>query len=197
LSKGVQLCNTIASILDPLSGILEDMDCKAKNPIMVAANGEFSTFKSGIQGIIDQQSPAITNAFDFIAKKVVPTAKIASDVEDINNFVSTQASSFNDATSGLSSSFDTLKSAMTPTKTFDYQRKVSFKANPPISISPDGKATGGGQAVTKQVNQKVGNFFVDAEFKQTVTQLVTDMNDAAVKAGLADPTGGTNVCLSK
>jgi len=192
LSKGVQICNTIASILDPLSGILEDMDCKAKNPIMSAAGVEFSTFKSGMQSIINQQSPAITDAFDFIATKVVPTAQIASDVEDINHFVSTQASSFNDATSGLSSSFDTLKSAMMPTKTFDYQRSVSFKTNPPISIGPDGKATGGGQAVTKQVNQKVGNFFVNAEFKQTAIQLIADMNNAATKAGLADNTGGSN-----
>jgi hypothetical protein len=192
LAKGVQLCNTVASILDPLSGILADMDCKAKNSITSGAQVEFTMFKKEMQSIIDQQNPAITSAFEFITGKVVPSAVMTSDIEDINNFIGTHSKSFNDATAELSASFDLLKDVMAPTKTFDYQCSVSYKVNPPISIGPDGKATGGGQTVNKQVNQKIDNFFIDIEFKQAVLQLIADMNDAAVEAGLTAATGGFN-----
>jgi hypothetical protein len=181
LSKGVQLCNTLASILDPLSGIIEDFDCQSKNPVMVAVGVKLTTFKSEVKSLVNQQHAEITKAFDFIISEVVPSAKISSDIDAINTFVSLQGGVLDDAASGLSSSFDYLKSSMAPTKTFDYQRSVSYMVNPPISIDVDGEATGGGREVTRHVNQKVSNFFVDADFKQTVIQLVTDMNNAAMK----------------
>lgn len=171
LSKGVQICNTIASILDPLSCILKNMEFTAKNSVVSSAVLEISTFKNAMREIINQQSSAITHAFGFIENKLVPIHKIVSTTQDIKNYINTQASSFNNAISGLSSSFETIKSEMKPTKTFDCEKTLSLI---------DGKTL------------KIANFFVDADFKKSVTQLINEMNNVAIKAGFSTNLGNTS-----
>ncbi|MCT4581551.1 MAG: hypothetical protein N4A35_09055 [Flavobacteriales bacterium] len=184
LSKAVKYSNTFASILDPLTGILVDMNCIAKNPITTGANIELSLFKRSMKTIITTQSPAITKALNFIIAKLLPTNDISNDISAINNFVSTNNTSFTSSASNLSKSFDQLKNLMTPIKSFNYSATVSYKSNPPITIGPDGKAQGGGATKTKVIHQKVNNFFVDQDLQQKLLALVNKMNDAANKANL-------------
>ncbi|MCK0127583.1 hypothetical protein [Erythrobacter sp. F6033] len=182
LSSATSTCNTLASIIDPLSGILTDLNCKsAKNSSVVSdANAELNAFKASMKSFFSGKNTTLNDAFLFLINKEIPVATIVSDIDAVNSFIKSNDATFTAAVAQIESDFAGIKTAQRQPKSFQYQKTVSYHHNPP-SKNVNGKPVGGGKLKTTTVDQKVDNFFVDGALRTQLLQLVQDMNNDAVK----------------
>lgn len=158
LTEGVNILNTIASILDPLSALLEKMDCKGDhNGMKAGANIALSSFKESMNAGVQGKDQVIRDAFAFILNQLVPITTIERDINGINALI--YATQVGTVVTSIVSELSSLATQMKP--------KYSYPST--------GK---GGKPIT------VDNVFVDQNFINNAKQLIKEMQVACQSAGI-------------
>jgi len=160
LSKGVSVLNTIASILDPLSAIIQQMNCtRGKDGALKAdAAVAVETFKSAMKIGIQAKNAIITDAFSFVVGKIVPIDLIQANMASVKTYVDTNNPS------SLIGEFSTALAEMSASMQPAYSYPVQ---------GSDGKP------------RQVPNVLIDEDFKNKANELMKDMQAAAQAAGIA------------
>lgn len=150
LTQVVRVSNVVASILDPLEGIMNDMNCvDSSNPIKQGGNAELTTLKSIMKSIITQQSPLIVSSLDFVAQQLVPTKTIATQMQSTIGLFTADLPQLQSDCQNICAAFNDLKTKMVPPKSYT------------IQVPPIDPTTGKPQAGAQPVPQTIDNFFTD------------------------------------
>ena len=150
LTQVVRVSNVVASILDPLEGIMNDMNCvDSSNPIKQGGNAELTTLKSIMKGIITQQSPLIVSSLDFVTQQLVPTKTIATQMQSTIGLFTADLPQLQSDCQNICAAFNDLKTKMVPPKSYT------------IQVPPIDPTTGKPQAGAQPVPQTIDNFFTD------------------------------------
>lgn len=92
LSQGANVLNTISSILNPLSAIIEDMKCAKNNDNVFSSNlksegaGVIGDFKSALMTGISSKNTLIQDSFECVVNKVVSFETIEDNIKAITTY---------------------------------------------------------------------------------------------------------------
>jgi hypothetical protein len=164
LSKGVHLLNIVASILDPLSGLLQKLDClNGDDPVKAGAAAAINTFRTTATATIDGKDALLRELFGVVLSSALHTDTMSADIAAINALVQRDQPGLDQARQALATALAALPSAMKPTQAFP---------------STDGQ----GNVMT------VDNLFIDSSFASTAQGVFNAVQQAAKAAGLIPDT---------
>lgn len=155
LTNGVHYFGVFVSILDPLSCLLQQLECvSGSNPLKAGAAGAVELIRQAADAGIQSQSRWVGEAFDFVIDQTVPMKVINADVDAINTFVADRRTSFAASVSAMEKHLGQLASAM--------QARASYVLD----------------------GTKIENVLVDQDFADTAAQLYREISEACQQAGI-------------
>ncbi|MEM9200732.1 MAG: hypothetical protein AAGC53_03695 [Actinomycetota bacterium] len=168
LTSGGAIANTIASLVDPVSGILGDLGCDPTdgNPMRKYAQGQVGKLETELAQLIQDHSGDVTSAFAFATQTVIPTDDIQGAITDLSGQINDSLASLTADTAALANAFEDIENLMVPSLSYDQSPTPSSDGTP----------------------QTVANFLIGQKLRDELIALQADMSNAAVAAGLGgDP----------
>jgi hypothetical protein len=160
LGKGVHLLNILASILDPLSGLLRTLDCvDGGNPTKTGAAAAIDAFRTSAAATINGQDQALRGFFGVVLSSALHTDRMSADIQAIITLVQQDQAAFDQARQQLATVLAALAGAIKPAQSFP----STDKAGNPITVD---------------------NLFIDPAFAGSAQAVFGAVQQAAKDAGL-------------
>lgn len=159
IAKSMHILHTLVSILDPLSGLLQHLDCVDKHdPVKQGAASSIETFKNTANTLISKQDKVLRELLESALSYELHTDRITRDIAVIQKQVQEKQATFNQAQVGLQAALHDLPAAMKHTQAFSSTNKA-------------------GETIT------IANSFIDQALATKAQDLLTQIQKDAEEAG--------------